>query len=245
MIVVAAGMPKSGTGWWFNVQNDLLVRAGRSDVRDVRERFGLQAVLRHHNCLLGDTRLRSLVPLLRPALAGESFVFKTHAPPSPWLRGLVASGAWRATFLYRDPRDAALSAFEHGERARREGSPSSFAALVSLEAAIELMAREVQAAEAWMACSRAFVQRYEDLLASPRREAERLCAFLDIRLAPEAIDGVLEARRRESEDRVEGWEHLHFNVGEAGRHRAAFSPHERAVAEARLGGFLRRAGYEP
>jgi hypothetical protein len=244
LIVVAAGMPKSGTGWWFNVHNDMLVAAGHADARDVRRRFALDDVLRHHNCLLDDTAPRTLRRLLRPALCA-TFVVKTHARPSRSLQALLRSGAWKATSLHRDPRDAALSAFEHGARARREGAPSAFASLTSLASALELMARELAAAEAWLACPRVLVQRYEDLVAAPAREAERVRAFLGLPLEAGAIDRILQARRREAEDRIDGWEHQHFNVGEVGRHRAAFSPRERALAEARFGPFLRRAGYEP
>jgi Sulfotransferase domain len=243
VLVVAAGMPKSGTGWWFNVHNDLLVAAGHSDVREVRERFGLGDTLQHHNCLIARTRARDLLPLMRPALAGHSFVVKTHAAPTRALKWLLAIPACRATFLYRDPRDAALSAFEHGERARREGGSGSFTHLTSLESAIEFIAGEVVVAEAWMACPRVLAQRYEDLLADPHREAERLLAFLGITLGSDALRAVLERTHRVARSGAEGWKQLHFNVGEVGRYRATMPPRALALAEQRFGPFLRRWGY--
>ena len=62
MIVVATGMPKSGTGWWFNVHNDLLVAEGHSDVRALRGATLVKTDLRASRSLR-----RALLGLALPA----------------------------------------------------------------------------------------------------------------------------------------------------------------------------------
>lgn len=51
MIVLSAGLPKSGTGWYYNLTNDLIV-AGLDDAHAVRERYKLHDILDGENCRL-------------------------------------------------------------------------------------------------------------------------------------------------------------------------------------------------
>ena len=39
MIVVSAGMPRSGTGWVYQLTNELLVASGQPSSEQIRKRF--------------------------------------------------------------------------------------------------------------------------------------------------------------------------------------------------------------
>ena len=47
MIVLSGGMPKAGTGYYFNLTNDLLIVSGGQDIRRLREKYDLGAILKH------------------------------------------------------------------------------------------------------------------------------------------------------------------------------------------------------
>ncbi len=50
MLVLSVGIPKSGSGWYFNLKNDLLIAAGHQDVRDIRKKFNLESCMKYYNC---------------------------------------------------------------------------------------------------------------------------------------------------------------------------------------------------
>ncbi|MDQ3112240.1 MAG: hypothetical protein M3R17_20335 [Bacteroidota bacterium] len=45
MIVISAGMQKSGSAYVYNIINDLLVHGGHGDARQVKEKYKLDDVL--------------------------------------------------------------------------------------------------------------------------------------------------------------------------------------------------------
>ena len=67
-LVLSASMESAGSGWLFNLTNELLRRVGCSDVRQVREQYGLDDVLQWDNCNLGFLD-EATWDRLRPALA--------------------------------------------------------------------------------------------------------------------------------------------------------------------------------
>jgi hypothetical protein len=75
--------------------------------------------------------------------------------------------------------------------------------------------------------------RYEDLIRSPERELERLCAFLGTGFDP----AMLEYHRGTSYERPD--------PSLVGQWRKKLAPRELALLEARIGPLLRERGYEP
>ena len=123
MIVLSVGMPRAGSGWHYNVIHDLMATTGCADARDIREKYRLQKILTEVNCNIGVLSARRLGMVTVPALMGNTFVIKAHAGPSAWSRLLEGLGLLRVTYIYRDPRDAMLSAFDFGQRAMGKGRP--------------------------------------------------------------------------------------------------------------------------
>ena len=123
MIVLSAGMQKSGTAWFFNITNDMLIAAGFDDVRKIREQFGLQSILLYHNCNIEDLAAKKMSRVIIPHNQGHTFVVKTHSGPSPSLLSLISENIIKAAYIYRDPRDVVLSVMDHGQNQKQRGNP--------------------------------------------------------------------------------------------------------------------------
>ncbi len=238
MIVVSASLKKSGSGWFFNLTNDMLQRAGHDDVRTLRRQFGLEQVLLDDNCRI-NPNVFNLARLIRPHRRGHSFVVKTHAGPTRSLRSLMALGVARATYIFRDPRDVVLSALDHGARLRRSGTPNDLAKLYTMLDAVRYVRDLLAGWEAWTAASRTLVFRYEDLVDDPLAETRRLAAFLDLELTDDDLQAVIThyEEDRQADDR------LHFNQGIVRRYQRRMTQPELDLCEQHFGPFLERMGY--
>jgi hypothetical protein len=247
MIVLSAGMQKSGTGWYFNMTNDLLVAAGYRDVRVVRQKFFLHPILQGYNCNMGRPTHFKWACLLVPHMFGNTFVVKTHGPPSPGGLGyLLSRKILKATYCYRDPRDVAVSAFEHGEKIRAGGQMHTFGKLGSIEASIDFVKKLLSIWEEWLQCSRVFdhvlLVRYEDLLADRMGELGRLANFLEIEVAAEILGEIAKTYQVDpSSGNLKG---LHFNKGVVGRFREVMNRQQLDLCQEHFGTYLQEMGYE-
>ncbi len=178
MIVLSVGMPRAGSGWHYNLIHDLMEAAGYTDARIIREKYRLQSILTEVNCNIGVLSLRRMGMVSVPALAGNNFVIKAHAGPSASSRLLQRLGLLRITYIYRDPRDAMLSAFDYGQRALQKGRPNAFSHLIDFEKSLAFMMEYVRIWEAWTQEKDVLIARYEDLLTNYDGEVKRLVSFL-------------------------------------------------------------------
>jgi hypothetical protein len=138
--------------------------------------------------------------------------------------------------LVRDPRDCVASL--RRMRWWRQGTIGALAMWVHAVDCAQRAQRRLPAGS--------FLElRYEDLVAEPRRELERLCRFLgedfeEAMLAPQSEAERLPARQRE---------HWHGETREAvgthrvGRYAEVLAPDEVALVEALAGSRMRRLGY--
>lgn len=242
MVILAAGMPRAGSGWHYNLVHDLVVAAGGQDARVIRRRFLLAPILTEVNCNIGALTTKRLLPVMLPALLGRRFVIKTHAGPRRLARRLVATGWLKPVYVYRDPRAAALSAYEYGRRGVADGRPNAFSHLGSIEAALEFMGLYVGIWEAWRALPQTLVMRYEDLLGDYEAETARLLAALGLAADQPAVAAARDKYRpgqTRKEDRG-----LHFHKGQAERFRTALTPEQLGRAAELFGPALQQMGYE-
>ena len=240
MIVLSVGMPRAGSGWHYNVIHDLMATTGCADARDIREKYRLQKILTEVNCNIGVLSARRLAMVTVPALAGNTFVIKAHAGPSTGSRLLEAVGLLRVTYIYRDPRDAMLSAFECGQRAIQNGRPNAFSHLSDFQKTLDFMTEYVRIWEKWMGETTPLVARYEDLLLNYDVEVTRLVGFLKLDGSRPEVRAVIEKYRPE---KGEGQQGLHFFKGKIGRFRQAYSAEEQKVMTGRFGPALQKMGY--
>jgi hypothetical protein len=241
MIVLAVGMPRAGSGWHYNLVHDLMKTTGCADARDIRERYHLQNILTEVNCNIGVLSARRLAMVALPALMGNTFVIKAHAGPTSASRLLQHLGLLRITYIYRDPRDAMLSAYDYGQRARKKGSPNAFSHLTDFQKSVDFTMDYVRIWEKWMAEKNVLITRYEDLLTDYDHEVTRLVEFLKLDGSKSEARKVIDRYRP---DAAEGQQGLHFYKGKIGRFREAYSAEEQAILKEKLGLYLQRMGYE-
>lgn len=241
MIVLSVGMPRAGSGWYYNLTHDLMLAAGSQDARQIRQRFHLQSILTEVNCNIGALTVRRLSAVLVPALLGNTFVIKAHSAPTPYAKALIRAGLIRPAYIYRDPRDAMLSAYEYGQRALKKGRPNAFSSLTDFESSLKFMTEYVRISEAWLQCERALHTCYEKLLGDYDSEASRLVRFLGLDETSPAIQQVVKKYRPDEAAREQ--KGMHFNKGRTGRFREKMTSEQQKILADHFGPYLERMGY--
>jgi len=242
MILLAIGMPRAGSGWHYNLTHDLMLTAGATDTREIRRRFRLGRILTEVNCNIGTLTPLRLGAVLIPSGMGNTFTIKLHAGPTLFARMLIQRGQIRPTYIYRDPRDALLSAYEYGQRARAAGRENAFSHLETIEAAIEFIAEYVRYWEQWTAIPECHAVRYEDLKTNYDREATRLAQFLGLDTAAPPVRAVIE--KYQPEQAQTGDRGLHFVKGISGRFRQSLTSEQQQICMNTFGETLTKMGYE-
>jgi hypothetical protein len=240
-IILSVGMPRAGSGWHYNLVHDLVVASGGTDAREIRRRFRLGRILTEVNCNIGALTPQRLLPVLIPALMGQTFTIKAHAGPKPLALWLIRRGWIRPTYIYRDPRDALLSAYEYGWRKREKDRQGAFSDLATVEDAIDFMREYVAISEDWLACPQALHVRYEDMLVDYDAEITRFLDFLELDSANSPIRAVIEKYRPEQGSA--GQKGTHFVKGKIGRYRQKFTPEQQQLCLEVFGGYLERMNY--
>src|SRR5512133_1411567 len=240
MIVLSVGMPRAGSGWHYNLIHDLMKTTGCADARDIREKYKLQKVLTAVNCNIGVLSARRLAMVTVPALMGNTFVIKAHAGPTPASRLLTSFNVMRITYIYRDPRDAMLSAFDYGQRALTKGRPNAFSHLSDFEKSVDFMMEYAHIWEKWMQEQNALIARYEDLLTNYETESTKLVDYLKLDRNNPKVQAVVEKYRPGA---AEGQQGLHFFKGKIGRFREAYNEEQQSILSDKLSAYLPRMGY--
>jgi len=241
MIILAAGMPRAGSGWHYNLTHDLVVAAGGQDARIIRRRFLLRPFLTEVNCNIRTLSTKRLAPVLVPSMLGNTFAIKTHSGPSPMALRLIRSQRMRVTYIFRDPRAALLSAFEYGQRALQKGHPNAFSHLTDFQKSLDFIMGYVRIWERWTKEKNVLLARYEDLLTDYDNEVTRLPGFLKLDGSKPEARKVIEAYRPGA---AEGQQGLHFYKGKIGRFREVYGADEQAMLKNKIGRYLPRMGYE-
>ena len=241
MIVLSVGMPRAGSGWHYNLIHDLMRTTGCADARAIRTRYGLQKILTEVNCNIGVLSARRLGMVSIPALLGKTFVIKAHAGPTTASRLLSALGLLRITYIYRDPRDAMLSAYDFGQRALQKGRPNAFSHLVDFQKSLDFIMDYVYIWEKWMNEKNVLTARYEDLLTNYGSESTKLVDYLRLDGSSPKVRAVIEQYRPGVGDNQQG---LHFYKGRIGRFRESYGAELQAVLKEKLGAYLSRMKYE-
>ncbi len=239
MIVLSVGMPRAGSGWHYNLIHDLMATTGCADARDIRERYRLQRILTEVNCNIGVLSARRLGLVALPGLV-NTFVIKAHAGPTAASRLLSTVGMLRVTYIYRDPRDAMLSAYDFGQRALVKGRPNAFSHLSDFQKSMDFMMEYVRIWEKWMSEKNVLVARYEDLLMNYEVESAKLVGYLKLSMDKPGVKAVIEKYRPGA---AEGQQGLHFYKGKIGRFREAYNDDQKAELNRKLSPYLGRMGY--
>lgn len=241
MIVLSAGMPRSGSAWHYSIIHDLMATVGSAEAREIRVKYGLQDILTEANCNIGVLSVRRLGRVMMPALLGQTFVIKAHTGPTRASRLFQRLGLLRITYIYRDPRDAMLSAFETGQEALLNGRINAFSHLTDFHKSLDFMMGYVRIWERWSRQQQVLFVRYEDLLTKYDHEITRLVGFLSLNGTSPEVQKVTERYRPGV---AEAREQLHFHKGQVGRFREFYTVEEQSILRTRLAPYLPGMGYE-
>jgi len=241
MIILSVGMPRAGSGWHYNLIHDLMKTTGATDARVIREKYRLQDILTEVNYNIGVLSVRRLGMVTLPALLGNTFVIKAHAGPTSTSRLLQRLGLLRISYIYRDPRDAMLSAFEYGQRGLKQGRPNAFSYLTDFQKSLDFIMDYVRIWDRWNREKNIHITRYEDLQTDYFNVVNRLVKFLKLDGDKAEVQKVIESYHGPV---VEGQKGLHFNKGQIGRFREAYSAEQQATLKEKMGAYLVRMGYE-
>jgi hypothetical protein len=226
MIVLSVGMPRAGSGWHYNLIHDLMKTTGCADACEIRERYRLQNILTEVNCNIGVLSARRLGMVM--------------IGPTSSSRLLSTLGLLRITYIYRDPRDAMLSAYDYGQRALAKGRPNAFSHLQDFQKSLEFMMEYVYIWDKWMQEKNILHARYEDLLTNYETESTQLVGYLKLDGGRSEVRAVIEQYRPGVGDGQQG---LHFYKGKIGRFRDTYNEEQQAIMKDKLGANLARMGY--
>ena len=241
MIILSVGMPRAGSGWYYNLTNDLMLANGAQDAHQIRQRYRLQGILTEVNCNIGALTPRRITAVMIPSLLGNTFVIKAHAALTPYARFMIQRELIRPSYIYRDPRDAMLSVMENGQRALQRGQPNAFSPFAEFEAALHFMVEYLHIWESWMGCRQVLLVQYEDLLLDYETETGKLLEFLALDRNQPQIQALIEKYRPEKAQPDQ--KGIHFSHGKIGRFRQKMSLEQQALMADRLGAYLVRMGY--
>ncbi len=240
-LVLSVSMESAGSGWLYNLSNLMLETAGYSDARQIRDEYGLDDVMRWHNCNINDLDDQTWLRLQAPLNDGHSFVVKSHRPPTTLARRLCADGTIKATYIHRDPRDVVVSAYQRGKIRRANHKHDSFARLRTIDLAIAWMrVRQIPVYNEWRSQPNTQVIRYEDLSDDGLLVLRRLTDHLGLELSDTTLQDILESSRGEKAGTQEG---SHFRGG--GRRRDAMTPMQLKRCTWVCRSAIRSMGYEP
>ncbi len=241
-VILSVGMPRAGSGWYYNLTQDLVIAAGGVDAKIIRSRYGLNKLLTQVNCNLGTLSSYRLIPVLAPLIFEPGYVIKLHAGRRPLADQLIKLGVIKPTFIFRDPRDCLLSAYENGQLMSSQGMTNAFTPLKTLDDAIMFMDFYVKVAREWIAQPDTMVVKYEDLKGNYDQETSRLIAFLGVDPGDVNVKRILNQYRPDQKPNKKPG--LHFSKGKVGRYQEAFTPDQLNLCEKLFGDFLVEHGYE-
>ena len=243
MLVLAVGLPKAGSSWFFNLVNSLLVAGGCSDAREIRERYQLSDIVKFGECNIQEPTAEKLARLTNMPVANHTFSVKTHFSPNDSVLKRMVDNTVRVTFIYRDPRDMAVAAMEAGEKLRGRGVFERFGRLQSMDEAILWSAERVK--DEWLkwSCFEPVLRvRYEDLVVETDKELQRVAAFLDLKVTKNSLEKVVREHSRETLIRQKS-NRYHFNQGIVGRYKRLMTIDQIALCQQLYGNHLQTMGY--
>ncbi|MCK4489933.1 MAG: sulfotransferase domain-containing protein [Anaerolineales bacterium] len=240
-MVLSVGMPRAGSGWYYNLTQDLVVASGGLVAVKIRAKYPLKRLLTKVNCNMGTLSFYRLIPVILPLIIERPYVIKLHAERRPLADLLITLGVIRSTYIYRDPRDALLSAYENGQRMSQKGLENAFTPLTTIEKSINFIESYVKIARGWLSSKHTLAVKYEDFKSNYDHEVSKLITFLEIDQTENKIKEVVDSYR--PEQKGQNRQGLHFVKGKVGRYKDSFTDSQLEQCDRLFGDFLQEYGY--
>ncbi len=243
MLIISAGMQKSGSGYFYNIINELIVASGNGiDAREVKHDSDLDELMKWHNNNIGSLSLTKLVRLWRVSTRKGSFVVKTHAGPNLSVRLLNNLGALRIVYCYRDPRDVLLSAIEFGKKILDSGENHTFAKMVDFDKALNIVKYWLRDWQAYASMPKVLTVKYEEMMQDPVLVTKKIEDYLNLSVDTEKRQAIL---WKFSKDNPDGERNgMHFNKAEIFRYKTDLSEEQQARCNNEFRRYLLAMDYE-
>jgi len=242
-VILSVGMPRAGTGWFHNITQVLVQASGGVQANYIRNKYHLGRFLTEVNCNIGTISAYRLLPVLLPIVFEPSYVIKLHGGRKPLADRLISTGLIKATFIYRDPRDAALSIYEYGQTAQKyDYVNNDFAHIRSIEEAIDYITAYIEIARGWISAPDVLVVKYEEMFDDFDIIVDKLLDYLKLDLEIHEALGLIENFKPGAN--VVNRRYTHFKKGIVGRHQEKFTANQLRMCRDKFGEFLSEVGYE-
>jgi len=258
MIFVVGGMPRAGSRLYFYLIEELMILAGHPNAEKLREKFGAQLPAR----TLHQFHLLELIKFDRLSrTTNTTFAIRTHTAPTWSIKAYMATGRFKGTYVYRDPRDVIVSALERGKIMREKGDATrffgigpyrTFARLQTLEGALRWFRwQQYPRWKRWSNCSNVLMSKYEDNITRTEDVLERIADFFGLNTTPDQISQIAatfkpgaDTKRADyySEKASAGGGKL-LNKGVIGRYREVMNASEQDLCNSYLADILKDMGY--
>ena len=259
MVIVSASMPRSASRYFYFLTNDLLQLAGYPNVYSIREKY--------HTNLFRSVKWYDWVKwydyrqVSKIAQAGgkDTFAIRTHKRPNTALRYFLKTGRFKATYIYRDPRDVILSTFEIGAKFRESGNTDryfrigpykGFARFHTFKGTVSWFKMQIFPRwKKWIRMPNTLTTKYENLVTDPFLHLKKLAQFLEISVPDEGMREIIQKYEPDStgkrpEYRTGGGGKV-FNRGIIGRYKTELSLEQQEFCSKHLHKCLEEMGYVP
>ena len=242
MLILSAGMPKSGSAYLYNLINAILVETGNKDARQIKDERNLEAIMKWHNNNIGELSLKKLIRLWLISVHDGPFTVKTHQGPKSSTKALSKLGLIRIVYCYRDPRDALLSAVDHGKKILAEGGGHTFAGMVDFDKASKKVKSWLGIWKRYNSMTGVLMVRYEDLIEKSFEIMQRIVAFLKVSVNDKKLEDIIWTFSRNNPDGERTG--MHFNKAKSYRYRTEFTEAQKKKCQDAFGEFIEAMGYE-
>jgi len=246
MIVISAGMVKSGSLWLWNMTNDLLSAAGLKKeglppVHSPVENFIKED---YEKVVIGALSFNHLTRATLSHFKGHSYPAKTHSAPTLPLILFRPWGHIKATYVYRDPRDVVLSVLDHAQKAREEDIAMNLRDIHTFEESVDFVRVQLMIWNKWSYMPGTFKIKYEDLVANTEKALKNLADYLSLQVSEDQIKMIRDRySRNEMEREKEITNKTHFNKGKTKRFLDKMDPEQIAYCERAFQPYLEHMGY--
>ena len=242
MLIISAGMQKSGSGWFYNVINEMNIETNRKDARLIKSECGLQDLMKDSNNNIGVLYFAKLIKLWLLSLRKGTFVVKTHDPPGRAAKLLTKMGLVKIVYSYRDPRDALLSVMNHGEKMLSQGETKHpFTQLVNFDKALNTAVAWSRIWGQYAEVTGILMIKYESMMEDPTRTIKKMANYLGVDLSEDQVEKICWKFSKENPkiDNV----NLHLNKAVTHRYRTEMNDEQLAKSRKALQGYLTNMGY--
>lgn len=242
MVVLSASMPKSGSAYFYNIINELLIATGKVDARQIKKRRNLDQLMKWHDNNIKTLLFNKLFKLWLISILEGTFAVKTHHPPTLSLKVFNNLGSYKIIYCYRDPRDVLLSALDFGRKIIANGRGHDFPKINDFDESLEHVKLWLCVWKRYYNMSGVLMVRYEDMMERPIEITKQIENYLSISITDKQREEILWKYSRDNPngDRTG----MHFNKARVFRYKQEMLDVQKIKCQEAFGDYINEMGYD-